>query len=90
MAMLAHTRDVTYLEEGDLAVVTPTDIRVMDSKGQPVTRVDDRDYVGRRAAEKSGYPHFMLKEIHEQPQTILDTHARPLFLRDGRGRFAGP
>jgi glucosamine--fructose-6-phosphate aminotransferase (isomerizing) len=73
MAMLAHTRDVTYLEEGDLAVVTPTDIRVMDSKGQPVTRVETAITWDADAAEKSGYPHFMLKEIHEQPQTILDT-----------------
>ena len=73
MAMLAHTRDVTYLEEGDLAVVTPTDIRVMDSKGQPVTRVETAITWDADAAEKSGYPHFMLKEIHEQPQTIRDT-----------------
>jgi glucosamine--fructose-6-phosphate aminotransferase (isomerizing) len=73
MAMLAHTRDVTYLEEGDLAVVTPTEIRVMDSKGHPVTRVETAITWDADAAEKSGYPHFMLKEIHEQPQTILDT-----------------
>ncbi|MBA2251557.1 MAG: glutamine--fructose-6-phosphate transaminase (isomerizing), partial [Nitrospirales bacterium] len=73
MAMLAHTRDVIYLEEGDLAVVTPTDIRVMDAQGHPVTRTTTAITWDSEAAEKSGYPHFMLKEIHEQPQTILDT-----------------
>ena len=73
MAMLAHTRDVIYLEEGDLAVVTPTDIRVMDAQRHPVTRATTAITWDSDAAEKSGYPHFMLKEIHEQPQTILDT-----------------
>ncbi|HKN86691.1 MAG TPA: glutamine--fructose-6-phosphate transaminase (isomerizing) [Nitrospiraceae bacterium] len=73
MAMLAHTRDVIYLEEGDLAVVTPTDIRVIDARRHPVTRATTAITWDSEAAEKSGYPHFMLKEIHEQPQTILDT-----------------
>jgi glutamine---fructose-6-phosphate transaminase (isomerizing) len=73
MAMLAHTRNVTYLEEGDLAVVTPGGLRVMDGQGHPVSRPETAITWDAAAAEKSGYPHFMLKEIHEQPQTILDT-----------------
>jgi glucosamine--fructose-6-phosphate aminotransferase (isomerizing) len=73
MAMLAHTRDVTYLEEGDVAVVTAKDIRMTDIEGRPVSRPTTRVTWDASAAEKSGYPHFMLKEIHEQPQTILDT-----------------
>ncbi len=73
MAMLAHTRDVTYLEEGDVAVVTKSEVRVSDVNGQPVSRESSRITWDASAAEKSGYPHFMLKEIHEQPQTILDT-----------------
>ncbi len=73
MAMLAHTRDVTYLEEGDVAVVTKSEVRVSDVNGRPVSRESSRITWDASAAEKSGYPHFMLKEIHEQPQTILDT-----------------
>ena len=73
MAMLAHTRNVTYLEEGDLAVVTPGGLHVMDGQGNPVSRRETAITWDAAAAEKSGYPHFMLKEIHEQPQTILDT-----------------
>ena len=73
MALLAHTRDVTYLEEGDLAVVTPSDIRIMDAQGTSVVRKTSTITWDDAAAEKAGYPHFMLKEIHEQPQTILDT-----------------
>ncbi len=73
MAMLAHTRDVTYLEEGDVAVLTATDLRIVDASGQAVVRPPTRVNWDAEAAEKGGYAHFMLKEIHEQPQTILDT-----------------
>jgi glucosamine--fructose-6-phosphate aminotransferase (isomerizing) len=73
MAMLAHTRDVTYLEDGDVAVVTRSGVQIMDGDGRPVGRQTTRITWNAAAAEKAGYPHFMLKEIHEQPQTILDT-----------------
>ncbi len=73
MAMLAHTRDVTYLEEGDLAIITASDVQLIDVEGRAITRKPTTITWDASAAEKSGFPHFMLKEIHEQPQTILDT-----------------
>jgi glucosamine--fructose-6-phosphate aminotransferase (isomerizing) len=73
MAMLAHTRDVTYLEEGDVAVVTQHEMHLTDTDGHPVSRKATKITWDASTVEKSGYPHFMLKEIHEQPQTILDT-----------------
>jgi glucosamine--fructose-6-phosphate aminotransferase (isomerizing) len=73
MAMLAHTREVTFLEEGDVAVVTAKEIQITDQEGRPVSRKATKITWDASAAEKSGFPHFMLKEIHEQPQTILDT-----------------
>lgn len=73
MAMLAHTRDVTFLDEGDVAVVQPNHIAILDRHGHPVDRKTTTITWDASAAEKGGYPHFMLKEIHEQPQTILDT-----------------
>jgi glucosamine--fructose-6-phosphate aminotransferase (isomerizing) len=73
MAMLSHTRDVTYLEEGDVAVVTEHDVHLTDVDGHAVHRKIAKITWDAAAAEKSGFPHFMLKEIHEQPQTILDT-----------------
>lgn len=73
MAMLAHTREVTYLEEGDVAVVTQHGVDFTDAEGHAVSRTSSAITWDASAAEKSGYPHFMLKEIHEQPQTILDT-----------------
>lgn len=73
MAMLSHTKEVTYLDEGDVAVVTSSDVCIRDAEGRPVTRAATRITWDAATAEKSGYPHFMLKEIHEQPQAILDT-----------------
>ena len=73
MAMLAHTREVTYLEEGDVAVVTQDHVHLTDAEGHAVSRNPSKITWDASAVEKSGYPHFMLKEIHEQPQTILDT-----------------
>ena len=73
MAMLAHTRDVIYLEEGDLAVVSASEIHLAGIEGGPVKRKSTKITWDASAIEKSGFPHFMLKEIHEQPQTILDT-----------------
>ena len=73
MAMLAHTRDVIYLEEGDLAVVSASEIHLTGIEGGTVKRKSTKITWDASAIEKSGFPHFMLKEIHEQPQTILDT-----------------
>ena len=73
LALLAHTREVTYLEEGDVAVVTASDVRILDANGCSVVRPVSRITWDATAAEKSGYPHFMLKEIYEQPQAIRDT-----------------
>ncbi|WP_455243613.1 glutamine--fructose-6-phosphate transaminase (isomerizing) [Petrachloros mirabilis] len=73
MAMLAHTREVVYLEEGDVAVVTQGDVRLIDIEGRETSRKPATITWDAASAEKNGYQHFMLKEIHEQPQTILDT-----------------
>lgn len=73
MAMLAHTREVVYLDEGDVAVVTRDGMQLIDVEGHEVARKSTTITWDASSAEKSGYPHFMLKEIHEQPQTILDT-----------------
>ncbi len=73
MAMLTHTRDVTFLEEGDVVEVKADESLFTDLDGKTVKRKNTTVTWDASAAEKSGYPHFMLKEIHEQPQTILDT-----------------
>ena len=72
-ALLKYTRDYSVLEEGDLAVVTAQDIRFYNAFGEPVERQRLTADWDQEAAEKGGYPHFMLKEINEQPAAITAT-----------------
>jgi glucosamine--fructose-6-phosphate aminotransferase (isomerizing) len=68
-----HTDRVIYLEDGDIAVVGPTQIRIVDSDGQPLERLVKTVDWAPEDAEKSGYNHYMLKEIHEQPTALRQT-----------------
>ena len=72
-ALVKHTRTVAYMEDGEVAVLTRDSIRVFDAMEQPVEK--PRHYVDWEisAAEKGGYPHFMLKEIMEEPDAIRRT-----------------
>ncbi len=71
--LIAHTRDITALLDDQVAVLTPGDIRVYDLEGRPAEGhrfTVDWDVA---AAAKQGFPHFMLKEIHEQPRAVAET-----------------
>jgi len=73
-AILAHTRDVILLQDGEMAVLRASGMTITTIKdGQPVTRAPKRIDWSPTQAEKGGYKHFMLKEIHEQPRAIEDT-----------------
>ena len=72
-AILTHTRDMVILEDGELAVLTATGIELSTLAGEPVHRASTRITWDAAHAQKGGYPHFMLKEIHEQPQAVTDT-----------------
>ena len=69
-AILAHTDRVIFLHEGDVADIRPDGVTITDVQGQPLEReVTTIDWTPE-AAEKGGYDHFMLKEIHEQPESL--------------------
>jgi glucosamine--fructose-6-phosphate aminotransferase (isomerizing) len=72
-AILAHTRDVLVLEDGEMAVVTRRGVRLLTLDGHPVERAVTRVAWDPIMAEKGGYRHFMLKEIYEQPRAVTDT-----------------
>jgi glutamine---fructose-6-phosphate transaminase (isomerizing) len=74
-AFLSHTRDVLFLDDGEMVVATPAGVRITDFAGKPRERSPQRIDWSPAMAEKGGYRHFMLKEIHEQPRAILDTLA---------------
>jgi glucosamine--fructose-6-phosphate aminotransferase (isomerizing) len=72
-AILAHTRDVVILEDGEVAVITAGGVELSTLDGAPVQREPVRILWDPIMAEKGGYRHFMLKEIYEQPRAITDT-----------------
>ena len=69
-ALLRHTRDIVYMDDGELAVITAGGIRVYDERRRPIEKEHQHIDWDVDAAEKGGYDHFMLKEIHEQPAAI--------------------
>ncbi|CCW36453.1 glutamine--fructose-6-phosphate transaminase (isomerizing) [Chthonomonas calidirosea] len=87
-ALLQHTRHMVPLEDGDFAVITPQRVIITDRQGsvqeRAVLHVDWDD----QAAEKGGYAHFMLKEIHEGPRTVQDT-LRGRLAKEERIAFPG-
>ncbi|MBE6961457.1 MAG: glutamine--fructose-6-phosphate transaminase (isomerizing) [Ruminococcaceae bacterium] len=81
-AVIKYTREVAYMDDGEIAVITPDGINVFTSEMDPVEKEHKTVDWDVSAAEKGGYPHFMFKEIMEQPDAIR----RTVFprIRDGR------
>lgn len=72
-AFLSHTRDVVYLEDGEIALLSAKGLEVLDFKGARLSKTSQKISWNPVMAEKGGYRHFLQKEIHEQPRAIVDT-----------------
>src|SRR5690348_16524126 len=83
-AILYHTRDLFFLADGDMAVITPNGVQLSDFDGQPVTRQVQHVTWDPIMAEKGGFKHFMLKEIYEQPRAVRDTTLGRVSLDSGK------
>ncbi len=83
-AILSYTRQMLFMEDGDVAVLRRDSVQLFDLSGKPVSRQTKRIVWSAAMAEKEGYKHFMLKEIHEQPRAIADTLRGRLSLDSGR------
>ena len=84
-ALVAHTRNVIYLEDGEFAELTGDTVRIFDCLNQDIDKKISRISWNVQAAEKGGYEHFMMKEIMEQPGAVKATIAPRI--RDGRVAF---
>jgi glucosamine--fructose-6-phosphate aminotransferase (isomerizing) len=82
-ALLPYTRDFIFLDDGDVVTVTPTRVRVWGPNGGEAQRPTTRITWDPVQAEKGGYRHFMLKEIHEQPRAVRDTLLGRIGLEEG-------
>jgi glucosamine--fructose-6-phosphate aminotransferase (isomerizing) len=83
-AVLYHTRDVFFLADGDLAVITPQGVRLMDFEGRAIQRPVQHVTWDPIMAEKGGFKHFMQKEIFEQPRAVRDTLLGRISLETGK------
>lgn len=83
-ALLEYTRDVYYLGEKEIAVLYTDHVNLYNFEGEKITKQVSHVEWDMDAAEKGGYEHFMIKEIHEQPKGLRDT-MRPRIIKDGNG-----
>lgn len=84
-ALLEHTRDVYYLDEKEIAVLYIDHVSLFDFEGNKIVKQPSHVEWDMDAAEKGGYPYFMIKEINEQPKACKDT-MRPRIIKDGNGK----
>src|SRR5438445_8971299 len=88
-AVLEHTRSVVYLNDGDIAILVPDGYHVLDRESHVQLREVDAIAWELGAIELGGYPHFMLKEIMEQPETVRATGRGRLLFDQGTARLNG-
>ena len=88
-AVLAYTRSVVYLDEGNLAVVTASGYQVKDRHAVPVAKEVSQIDWDLATIERGGFPHFMLKEICEQPESIRNVLRGHLLEEEGTARLGG-
>ncbi|HVW55217.1 MAG TPA: glutamine--fructose-6-phosphate transaminase (isomerizing) [Rhizobiaceae bacterium] len=86
IALAPFTNSVTYLEDGDWAVVRRNHVEIFDMNGEPVERSRQQSVGTSFLVDKGNYHHFMEKEIHEQPEVISHTLAHYLDFTEGRAR----
>ncbi len=82
--ILHHTRNIYFLADGDMAILTPAAVKLTDFDGMPIQRELTRIQWDPIQAEKGGYKHFMLKEIWEQPRAVRDTTMGRVSLDSGK------
>lgn len=88
-AIISHTKDVTYLDDNEIAVITRDKVTIKTIDNLEVSKQVEKISFDLDKIEKSGYDHFMLKEIMEQPQTIEDAMRGRLLDEEGTARLGG-
>ncbi len=82
-ALLPYTRKIVWMKDGEIAIIDEENVDIRDESGDLVPIHPEMVDWDPKAAEKSGYPHFMLKEIHEQPKAVQETLASRISEIDG-------
>ena len=88
-AVLAHTKDVIYLDNGEIGIITADGYETLSRKNESISKEVHQIKFNLEAIERGGFEHFMLKEIFEQPQTIYDSMRGRLVPADGNAHLGG-
>lgn len=88
-ALLPHTRKVVYLHDGEFAVLTPSDFRIATLDRKAVSRGQELIEWSEDEVEKNKFPHFMLKEIYEEPDAVENAIRGRLIVKDGLAKLGG-
>lgn len=88
-AILPHTRKVVYLSDGEFAVLTPNDFRIANLDRKAVSRDQEKIEWSGDLVQKNNFPHFMLKEIYEEPEAVRNAIRGRLVLNDGIAKLGG-
>jgi len=88
-AIIGHTRDVVYLNDDELAILTPNDFKIKNINKESITRSTEKIDWSASEAEREGFPHFMLKEIFEGPVAIKNSTRGRLIVNDGNVKLGG-
>ncbi len=88
-ALVAHTRNVVYMDDGEAAALRADDFEILDLNAQPVTKEVEQVAFDLPSIERGGYPHFMLKEIFEQPETIRNAFRGRIVRSEGTAKLGG-
>ncbi|NQV16715.1 glutamine--fructose-6-phosphate transaminase (isomerizing) [bacterium] len=88
-AILNYSKDVIYLDNEEIGIITPDGIKILSSADQQVAKKIHKITFNLEEIEKSGYEHFMLKEIFSQPQTIFDAMRGRLLPEEGNAHLGG-
>jgi glucosamine--fructose-6-phosphate aminotransferase (isomerizing) len=88
-ALVAHTRNVVYLEDGEIAVLRPEGFETKDLDAVQITKQIEKVAFDLPSIEKGGYAHFMLKEIFEQPETIRNAFRGRIIRNEGTAKLGG-
>ncbi len=88
-AIVSHTRQIIYLDDGEVAEINGNGFKIINLKNQEINKKIDQIDWDIAECEKKGYPHFMLKEIFEQPETIKDSLRGRTILEEGKVKLGG-
>ena len=88
-AILPYTRQVVYLEDGEFAVLTPKDFRIATLDRKAVERGHEKIEWSEDQVKKNKFPHFMLKEIYEEPEAVENALRGRLIIKDGLAKLGG-